>query len=225
MIPEQGASSNSCGVHRVPRHGIVAHMAEDGTTWDGQRVRHGANLLARWRHRLFNLLAGISAILFLLVIAATSRSFVATDIITYQPRIDYVLHRYVVGWGRGYLTFGTVAAYGDTYGVRKYAPSPMRLDGLRDPSRLFSVCCITVTTQIETAMIREKVRVGCIYMPAWFPALFTGVLPITWLRRQHRFRQIARRASAGQCLQCGYDLRATPARCPECGATAIPVKS
>jgi hypothetical protein len=42
------------------------------------------------------------------------------------------------------------------------------------------------------------------------------VLPTAWLVvRVHR-RRVKR---AGHCDDCGYDLRATPERCPECGRT------
>jgi hypothetical protein len=41
---------------------------------------------------------------------------------------------------------------------------------------------------------------------------------LVWDRR--RRRRLARRP--GYCLQCGYDLRATPGRCPECGS--VPAK-
>lgn len=47
----------------------------------------------------------------------------------------------------------------------------------------------------------------------WFLILLTSILPIIWLR-QYRRRQ---RFGPGQCSVCGYDLRATPNKCPECG--------
>jgi hypothetical protein len=50
--------------------------------------------------------------------------------------------------------------------------------------------------------------------PFWSFALVTAILPLLWLLRATRK---ANRIRAGRCIQCGYDLRATPNRCPECG--------
>ena len=51
-------------------------------------------------------------------------------------------------------------------------------------------------------------------VPLWLLVTAFSILPVMWIGRLRRDR--ARRLT-GRCLKCGYDLRATPGRCPECG--------
>jgi hypothetical protein len=46
-------------------------------------------------------------------------------------------------------------------------------------------------------------------VPHWFLAAASAILPAA--------RAVRRRTRPGHCSACGYDLRATPQRCPECG--------
>lgn len=50
--------------------------------------------------------------------------------------------------------------------------------------------------------------------PNWCIALAALVLPALWLRKWSQQRRLV---SIGLCPQCGYDLRASKERCPECG--------
>ncbi len=55
-------------------------------------------------------------------------------------------------------------------------------------------------------------------VPYWFLIVVTLLLPAIALHRWHRRR---RRIGENRCLTCGYDLRASPERCPECGAIPL----
>ena len=60
-------------------------------------------------------------------------------------------------------------------------------------------------------------REDVIALPAWLPVVAFAGLPLAFavrLARRHR------RRVAGRCAECGYDLRGSPQRCPECGTPA-----
>jgi len=59
----------------------------------------------------------------------------------------------------------------------------------------------------------EKLSFYAFSMPWWAAIVVPLVLPVIVGVR----RYFSRAKPAGHCPTCGYDLRATPDRCPECG--------
>ena len=58
-------------------------------------------------------------------------------------------------------------------------------------------------------------------VPCYAVTLPLAFAPAIWLVRFRRSRRMRWLARAGFCRMCGYDLRATPGRCPECGEAAV----
>jgi hypothetical protein len=54
-------------------------------------------------------------------------------------------------------------------------------------------------------------------LPFWSLALLWLSLPVGWLFLYRGHWRRRRRREKGLCVKCGYDLRGTPDRCPECG--------
>jgi hypothetical protein len=64
----------------------------------------------------------------------------------------------------------------------------------------------------------EDGHIRFVMIPLAAMVLATALIPAVFaVRRWRRGRNCA----AGRCLACGYDLRATPDRCPECGVVPI----
>jgi len=57
-------------------------------------------------------------------------------------------------------------------------------------------------------------------VPYWMLTTVAIVVPLARVEAWRRDRRGRRRAANRQCSACGYDLRATPGRCPECGLAA-----
>jgi hypothetical protein len=64
-------------------------------------------------------------------------------------------------------------------------------------------------------------RVFFIAVDYWLIITAGAVLPLCWGIRS--IRRAGKHAIPGICVYCGYDLRATLDRCPECGT--VPVKT
>lgn len=62
--------------------------------------------------------------------------------------------------------------------------------------------------------LRSQTGYAWTVIPLWMIAVPLAVLPAVWVAVRMRSKP------AGRCRNCGYDLRATPDRCPECGHVA-----
>jgi hypothetical protein len=213
-----------------------------------RRLLNLLTALRVFRH-LFTLCSAVSGVLLVVVLAIWVCSYFRVDDFYYQPRIDNALHLYRVTWVRGRLSMGMFAAerraisrlYWHSFvpspaGAAAPDPDETHFLGVRLLRRTEYVWHPPASVEIElwdrpssarrTASLETsgptytKVREMGISLPCWQAAVLSACLPANSLLRRRR-RQIGKlRLERGQCVRCGYDLRASPDRCSECGTNA-----
>ena len=82
-----------------------------------------------------------------------------------------------------------------------------------------SICGFGVGRDISTSASGQYPRSSLRWyaVPLWLIALATAFLPALAARAALLRIRVRLRRQRGACPACGYDLRATPDRCPECG--------
>jgi hypothetical protein len=189
------------------------------------------------RPRLLKLLTLLSLLLCVATVALWVRSYIRADFVWWHDYLSddgqSLRHRHsTVASGNGgvWLLRQTITLSGADYATSASAVRaayPPGNPSLRwDPSRNLNQLRpdpgawsgFQHTTFIQNAPGAPSQQ-RTIRVPFWAFAAATAAPPL-WRVALFRRHQRRRRLAAGLCPRCGYDLRATPERCPECGTVA-----
>jgi hypothetical protein len=168
----------------------------------------------RLRRIIFNVMTILSLLLALAVAAAWASSYLRSDYVSYRLASN---HTWVfVDSSRGRAAFGTEQLeYSTRWEKSRWAHKPLsQLDHLGREHAFMGIRWIQLFVPDNWGYRKNSTSIP----HAYFLLLFVA-LPAIRIYRSIRRRLVL----AGHCRVCGYDLRATHDRCPECGT--VPKKS
>ena len=153
--------------------------------------------------RLWNALTGLSLLLCAAACVLWARSFVVRDQVSVFAAGHWVTAHSVLGVFAVYdLPYDTSRSVRPQWASEPVSPGVPRREMWRSVVR-FTYHGGYASSPGRAAMF-----------PQWTVAALFALLPAARL-----YRRLRPRRADGRCPACGYDLRATPDRCPECGAT------
>jgi len=161
------------------------------------------------RRLIFNAAATLSLLLCLFLIYSWLRSFLPAPL-----RFESVDGALMLVWSEGVIPSGPDADI--------FNPASEKFMGIRELMK-----SINIRSDRKWMGFRAITSGGVFHaqnyhifaIPYWVLVPPTALLPISWILSRRRQRH---RASAGHCLSCGYDLRESKDKCPECGTAVNP---
>lgn len=165
----------------------------------------------RWRRilRIGGWLAGAAVVLALVLSRLASVGYVSNSGIA--PPVRFISREGTIWIDRslGVRPVGKTHWEPGWHVVDAFMGDPVIVEGYREPDG--SGWSYRQPHHVKTPDLERWV------VPVW-PLALVPLLVCAWEIRRYRSRSSARlRVAAGLCRACGYDVRATPDRCPECG--------
>jgi hypothetical protein len=187
------------------------------------------------KRRLLNLAAAVSLVLFLATVGLWVRSYWVGDNVSWSSSHaregDWVSREWMINIGRGGWLIQWIDSLDEPTGAPRPNSDPWRWSHPRAPAsvgggaHLPSFWRRRGFSYSSTGPMNRPGRVQHRYLctPLWFLAALTSPVPLLWLCRRRLQAKRNRDGERGLCPNCGYDLRATPDRCPECGQSPFRV--
>jgi hypothetical protein len=187
--------------------------------------------------RAFHLAAALSLLLLVAVVVLWARSYAWRDYVNWnrQPGPDLTWSTWTVETGKGGIHFAyrRSGRWAQGRWVPRPAQTGRRAFGIASVAGPYYPYALNDTIVrgagfelSEHRHVPEPTSVGSgvvheihLVAPLWSAALACCILPAAAARR---YRASRLRSRPGHCAACGYDLRATPDRCPECGSLPEP---
>ena len=170
-------------------------------TGRGRPVAARGMMIRSMRRRVFDLLCYASVLTFVVLTVLAVRGL-------------FVLDKYYVVAGRNRLIVGSFPVHLHVIGYRFWS-MPFQITHTAGPP----IPVAPRYWELRWGALPNTANGWFVAVPHWLLLLMSSALPLYWLLVLKRTRK---RRRMGLCIACGYDLRASTGRCPECGTPVAP---
>jgi hypothetical protein len=166
--------------------------------------------------RLLNLVTGLSVLLCVAVLASWAVSRMPHSLLLYRSVTERRLV-FVGGWVQAWNTRRLDVTHLSPDSGRTWWPVDLGRTRWPPVKRLVAFRGNEVPV-LGGRYVRTGIEADLVAVPHWLVAALLLVAAAPGTFDFVSSRRGRRRAAAGLCPACAYDLRATPGRCPECGS-------